>query len=495
MLVILGTLVIAAPPNPPTGFGHAGITPTSITWNWTDGSSNESQFVLHDDGEALKGIAQANATAYTETGLLPNSPYTRHVHAEGLGVGDGSDGPFSATVNQNLAAGTYDYSSFNIDAGVTVTVTGTIPLVIRCTGAVTINGTLELSGQAGGSGNSNVPGGVRGAAGPGGSAGGEGGGASDLPYHGDPGAGAGGAGGGTTAGSGQTAGAGGGGGFGLAGGAGANGTVAGGAGGTAYGDAALTTLQGGSGGGGGGGGDDGGTGDDGGGGGGGGGGAVSVGADTITIGPTGLIRANGGDGGAQLYGGTGAGAAGGGGSGGAIKLVANTVTNDGSLSAAGGLAGAPGGGPLAGGGGDGRIRIEDSDGAVAGGGTASPAASLATASTSSGTSTPSGSHTAYTACNLPPAPDLTVLSTSSIRVAIDETGNPASLYLGTGANGAYSATVNQNMPAGTYDYTSFYIAAGVTVTVTGTVPLVIKCTGALTIDGTLDLSGLVGGAG
>ncbi len=66
--------------------------------------------------------------------------------------GNGSNGAYSATTNTTLAGGTYNYTTFNINSGVIVSVTGNQPLIIRCTGAVTINGTLTAAGGNGGNG-------------------------------------------------------------------------------------------------------------------------------------------------------------------------------------------------------------------------------------------------------------------------------------------------------------------------------------------------------
>ena len=69
--------------------------------------------------------------------------------AQCFSTGTGIDGGYHATANTTLAGGTYQFTSFTIDPGVTVMVTGTSPLVVNCTGAVTINGTLSASGGNG----------------------------------------------------------------------------------------------------------------------------------------------------------------------------------------------------------------------------------------------------------------------------------------------------------------------------------------------------------
>lgn len=282
--------------------------------------------------------------------------------------GAGGEGAFNALANTSLAGGPHEFTTFNIAAGVTVTVTGNAPLLISATGAVTIDGVLSAAGPAGSAGVTSLQAGVGGIGVGGGGNGGDGvysdnQGPLDGQAGTGPGAGAFGAGwsGGGGAGYAATGGSSGGG---------------GGAGGPAYGDAAISTLLGGSGGGGGSGGFLCGSG-----GGGAGGGAISIrSCVSIQIGATGAIRVNGGDGGSD---GTGNCGGGGGGSGGALVLTAPQVSNNGALLGAGGLGGASNvpGTPFFGGGGagsDGRFRVDTLTGALGGSGTATPAPTLTT---------------------------------------------------------------------------------------------------------------------
>ena len=281
-----------------------------------------------------------------------------------LDIGNGSDGPFQATVNTVLASGTYNFTSFTIDPGVTVSITGSSTLWIKCQGAVLIQGTLSVNGGNGVRSFNGQPGGAGGIGVAGGANGGAGGDARHGPnYHGVDGFGP----GGGTAGvtwidNNFTPGVGGaGGGYGTPGMDSRTGNFAPGggpiAGGLAYGDPALTIFQVGSGGGGGGADDDTNSGgaDDGGGGGGAGGGAVRISATTISI--SGSLLSDGGIGACTDNGGTG-----GGGSGGAVWLRASGgVTNSGIVSAVGGISlpncqtNVDGQG---GDGGEGRIRID-----------------------------------------------------------------------------------------------------------------------------------------
>ena len=240
------------------------------------------------------------------------------VHAQSCTVcGTGSAGAFHATADTTLPSGNYEFTTFAIDAGVTVTVTGSTPLVVSATGAVTIDGALVANGAIGGDGVTSISAGLGGAGMVGGAAGGDGSySSSSGPLDGLAGNGSGGGG----FGSGWS----GGGGAGYATAGQSSGGV-GGLGGPAYGSPTIPVLLGGSGGGGGSGGYSCGSG-----GGGGGGGAVQIqSCVSISIGATGAIHTNGGNGGSD---GTGNCGGGGGGSGGSLVLTSPTVTVDGQLS-------------------------------------------------------------------------------------------------------------------------------------------------------------------
>lgn len=80
---------------------------------------------------------------------------------------------------------------------------------------------------------------------------------------------------------------------------------------------------------------------------------------------------------------------------------------------------------------------------------------------------------------------LTIAGAVSISLAAHAQCGPS----GTGLDGAYNATANTTLAGGTYNFTTFNIAPGVIVGVTGTQPLIIYCTGAATIDGVLRANG------
>lgn len=219
----------------------------------------------------------------------------------------------------NSVNNTLEVGDFTVAGGATLTVEGTNPFLVDAAGTVTINGTIDLSGEGGEAGlGCDFSGGAGGAGGPGGFDGGSGGKGPGITSQlsGADGDGPGGGAGANTVSS-STAGGGAGGGHAFTGGAG---TGSGGTpGGGSY--ASLPPYIGGSGGGGGSVEDDGTvSSSDGGSGGGGGGGVISI-WSTGTLSVSGTIDASGGQGGAVDCGGGG----GGGGAGGAIDLQASSM--------------------------------------------------------------------------------------------------------------------------------------------------------------------------
>jgi len=272
-------------------------------------------------------------------------------------------GVFVGSFAQGTLEAVFDFTSFALGAGQTLTATSvpnkidplySSPIVLLSYTSMTIAGTITANGSDGAVGDVGTGGNAPPAGSGAGGTGYAGGGSGGSIVNGASGMGGGPSGGGI----GQAvnpATGGGGGGFGGAGGNGApSGDKAGGTGGAAVATSLADKLQGGSGGGAGGGG--------GGGminpayssGGGAGGGGIELSA-CCSINITGTINVNGGAGAAGYLG------AGGGGSGGGILIAANTVTigNTGSLLAQGGGGGATGNFGTAGGGGaGGEVYIE-----------------------------------------------------------------------------------------------------------------------------------------
>jgi len=83
------TYTAAATPAAPTSFAGSATSTTSIHWSWTDNSTNETSFIVHDGSEGLKGTVSSTTSATTgtvygldeTTGLTANTQYTRHAHA------------------------------------------------------------------------------------------------------------------------------------------------------------------------------------------------------------------------------------------------------------------------------------------------------------------------------------------------------------------------------------------------------------------------------
>lgn len=286
---------------------------------------------------------------------------------------------FHATEDMTLQGGSHIYSSFMIDAGVTVTVIGTESLDVESVGNVVIAGALVADGESGPNAatppssavpacpGDTCPGG---AGGPGGHTGGH----ARTGGLGDDGHGPGGGNGGYNEDLAWWGSGGGGGSFGTEGTTGHDGYSAEDnqspyrQPGTVYGDVELAVFEGGSGGGAGGDHEPhaaAGTG-------GGGGGAVRIIASQIEITESGIVSCRGGNGGDALD--NNWSAAGGAGSGGAIWLRATSLDISGALDATGGTGGwAPvlyGG--RGGNGGDGRIRLDYDT--ISGSGSVQPAA-------------------------------------------------------------------------------------------------------------------------
>ncbi len=262
--------------------------------------------------------------------------------------GNGSDGALILTVDSTIVGGSYQFTSVNIPAGLTLSVIGTTPLEIRSTGNVIIDGSLTANGGNGTDGITYVSGGTGGIGVAGGGNGGDGSYSSSLgPLDGGNGlnTGAGGMGSGWS----------GGGGAGHATAGFASGSASGGFAGPSFGDINISSIEPGAGGGGGSGGYSCGSG-----GGGAGGGYISLFAPSISIGSSGIVSCKGGNGGSD---GTGNCGGGGAGSGGAIWLVAQTLNNAGTVTVSGGIGGSStvSGSPYYGTGGDGangRIRLD-----------------------------------------------------------------------------------------------------------------------------------------
>lgn len=278
--------------------------------------------------------------------ILPSIIFSQMAAAQNCYTcGSGSMGVFHATTDQSIIGGSYDYLSFTIDPGVTVTVIGNTKLLLHVRENVEINGTLIASGAKGEDGTLSTPG-KGGIAVANGYNGGDGTYANGFQINGNPGTGLGAGNFGSS----------------LSGGGGAGYASNGQSsnpiifnGGNTYSDVKLSSTIGGSGGG------SGAAAIGGSGGGGAGGGVIQIqSCNTIKIGTFGAILSDGGNGGNAINAG-----AGGGGSGGTIWLSAADLEIAGNISAKGGNGGfstLPSSNFSNGGNGsEGRIRIDQID--------------------------------------------------------------------------------------------------------------------------------------
>jgi hypothetical protein len=92
-------------PATPTVNQVAGTSTTSITWSWTDQSTTEVDFRLHDASHNLIATIASTTTvstgvtySYTESGLSPNVSYTRHIHSFDTAESDASGNMVSSTL-------------------------------------------------------------------------------------------------------------------------------------------------------------------------------------------------------------------------------------------------------------------------------------------------------------------------------------------------------------------------------------------------------------
>ena len=93
----------SVPPAAPIISAASAISATSITWNWVDNSTTETQFIVHDGSESVITTVNSSTTAgtgtaysYIESSLTPNTSYTRHVHA--------TDGTFNSSASSTASA-------------------------------------------------------------------------------------------------------------------------------------------------------------------------------------------------------------------------------------------------------------------------------------------------------------------------------------------------------------------------------------------------------
>ncbi len=88
---------VVAPGTAPTIGTPSTLSTTSIRWNFTDTTPDETGFKVHDSAHtAVASLATPNLTYLDETGLTANTQYTRHIHA----YNDGGDSPGSGDASR-----------------------------------------------------------------------------------------------------------------------------------------------------------------------------------------------------------------------------------------------------------------------------------------------------------------------------------------------------------------------------------------------------------
>ena len=96
-----GAATLTPPPNPPSDPSFSALAVDSITWVWTDNSSNETGFKVYDDPGAgapvtLQTTTAADVSSWQHTGLTPNTQYTFQVAATNAGGDSARTTEFSA---------------------------------------------------------------------------------------------------------------------------------------------------------------------------------------------------------------------------------------------------------------------------------------------------------------------------------------------------------------------------------------------------------------
>lgn len=96
-------MTFAPLPEPPTVSTPQALSTTSVRWNFTDNTSNETGFKVHNSSHNIMAQqATPNLIYLDETGLSANTQYTRHIHAYN---DDGDSGPSSSVSRYTLPRG------------------------------------------------------------------------------------------------------------------------------------------------------------------------------------------------------------------------------------------------------------------------------------------------------------------------------------------------------------------------------------------------------
>lgn len=110
-MIALVAIVPNAPPTAPTNLVAAASGPFQINLVWADSSTNEAEFLLE---RSLNGVnftpldsVPGNTTAYSDTGLIPNTTYYYRLHGTNLAGTSPYSNIASATTSTNAPALTW----------------------------------------------------------------------------------------------------------------------------------------------------------------------------------------------------------------------------------------------------------------------------------------------------------------------------------------------------------------------------------------------------
>jgi hypothetical protein len=128
----------------------------SSTSGWTcataGGAETVSVGTLSAGASTTVSLSQATdevaLAAYVQDGsdwVLVPVGVTASSSATCASCGDGSDGAFTPTTDVVLTCGEYDFTEVDVPSGVTVTTTGSDPMVIRSQGDVVVDGAIEMT--------------------------------------------------------------------------------------------------------------------------------------------------------------------------------------------------------------------------------------------------------------------------------------------------------------------------------------------------------------
>lgn len=113
------------PPTAPSGLTHTTNATSTITWSWTDNATGETRYDVRDGSGNVAGCTNlpANTTSCTETGLSPNTQYSRTARVTDA---DGTADSAATNAYTSIQTPTSVNSSSLQSTSITVAAAGTI---------------------------------------------------------------------------------------------------------------------------------------------------------------------------------------------------------------------------------------------------------------------------------------------------------------------------------------------------------------------------------